>query len=175
MTAQFLTLEIGSLVIPSFAMLRLRANYDDLSARTDRRTAAGGLNRRTAWDGKLRATLSADGWAPLGLNTLDVDSSYTVKLPLQRAVDGATASIDIPAGRRSGGLYEPVGFAIVDGELVSTTISIATNTATLGAVTGASGYRVDYFPQITGYLTLNRATLDAEGRSHGWELVIDEA
>ncbi len=169
------TLVIGSLVMPARSVLGLRVEYEDLAARTDRRTAAGALNRRTAWSGKLRALVSGDGWAPVGLALLDLDSSYSVALPHQRSVSGATTTIVLPATRRSGGIYAPVAFAVVDGELVETSISIATNTATLGAVTGAETYRVDYYPQITAFLTVEQESLDGDRARHSWRLTAEEA
>lgn len=177
MTAQFLTLEIGALVIPDSAMGRLRVDYEDLEARTDRRVADGTFNSRVGWAGarKLLATIAGDSWAPPGLDDLDIDSSYTVKLPKQRSKSSASNIITIPAARRSGGLYDPVGFAVVDGGLVETTVDDVTGDVyTLGTVAGASGYRVEYFPQITAKVRPQPSTLDSERRSHGWQILVQE-
>lgn len=175
MAAQFLTLEVGNLVIPAGAMGNLRVQYEDQAARTDRRTASGAFNRRTAWSGKLRATITADSFAPLGLDTLDQDTAYTVALPVQRSVSSASNVITLPAARRSGGLYDPVGFAVVDGQLVSTQVAVVTNTATCTVVSGASGYRVDYYPSISAYLTVPDTSLDGARATHAWQIVVEEA
>lgn len=169
------TLEIGALVVPYVVTLGLRVEYERLAARSDRRTAAGGLNRRTAWTGKLRATITGDGWAPPGLATLDEDTAYSVALPELRSVDSASNVITLPAARRSGGIYTPLGFAVVAGALVSTPVALVTDTATLTTVAGASGYRVDYYPQVSAYVRFVREELDAERRVHGWQLVVEEA
>lgn len=175
MTAQFLTLEIGSLVIPASAMGRLRVEYEDLEARTDRRTAAGSFNSRSAGWTKLRATISGDGFGPPGLDGLDLDATHTVALPKQAARSSASNVIALPAARRSGGLYQPLAFAVVDGHLVSTPVAVVTDTATCTTVPGASGYRVDYFPSITGHVRIAGNGLDSERARHGWQIVIEES
>lgn len=176
MTARFLTLEIDGLVIPASAMGSLQVDYIDQAPRSDRRTADNSLYRRTYGAAqKLRAQVSGEGWAPPGLDGLDTDATHAVKLPKQRAISGTGNIITLPAGRRAGGLYEPVGFATVDGALVGTTITnITGDDYTLATVSGASGYRVEYYPQITAVLTIERGDLNAGRATHGWQVVVEE-
>lgn len=175
MTAQFLTLEIDGVPVPAEAMGRLQVDYEDLEARQDRRTAGGAFNRRVAWTGKLRATISGEGFCPPGLDGIDSATTYSVAFPKQREITSASNVITLPAARRSGGLYDPVAFAIVDGMLVPTAVSVVTDTATCTVVSGATAYRVDYYPQITAYLAPGIQQLDAEQRKHRWQLVVEEA
>lgn len=153
------TLEFGGIVIPTEAVPEFDQRYEDLAGQTFRRTADGSGILRSGWQGKISTRITGRGWVPGGLETLALNTTHTIKCAMPRAVSSATVSVTLPAARRTDSGHTPIGFALVGDSLVSTAITgIASNVATLTAVSGASGYRVHYWPQITAVITANENT-----------------
>ena len=162
------TLVIGSHEFPTETLLEFDQDYQDLNAASFRRTADGSAVIRELWTGKLRTTISGRGWAPGPIRLLQENTSYLIKCVMPIPVESATTTVTIPAGRRTDSEHQPVGFAIVNGLMIETPITNiaainaeSTNDATLTAVSGSSGYRVQYAPEFTGAIR----TLRVVGKS----------
>jgi hypothetical protein len=169
------TLEIGSIVIPAESLGDWQQSYTDLRAEDFRRTADGSASVRVGWSGetKLQTEVTGDGWVPSGFSALR-GSTHTVKCAMVREAESATTAVTLPAARRSDAGHAPIGFALVSGVLVQTAITdITSNVATLTAVSGASGYRVHYYPQITAYIT-NATTRGGSNARFAWRLEAQE-
>lgn len=163
---------IGGIEIPLAAQLELSQTYEPIQAASIIRMADGGAVKQTAWSGKLLTRIRGKGWAPHGLNALDYSASMELSCIAQRSITSASNVITIPAARRSD--LAPTGFAVVDDQLISTSISIVTNTATLGTVSGATFYSVYYYPKITVFAnppTENNTHTSAE---YDWEMVCEQ-
>jgi hypothetical protein len=153
------TLIVGSIVIPTEAVPEFDQRYVDLAGQTFRRTADGSGVLRSGWSGKISTRISGRGWTPSGLDTIALGSTHTIKCAQPRAVSSATTSVTLPVARRSDTGHTPIGFALVGDLLVSTAITgIVSNVATLTSVTGASGYRVHFWPEITAVILANECT-----------------
>lgn len=167
---------IGSIVLADRSRWNYSQSYEDLRAKDVRRLADGSLNVRQLWSGKIRTVIRGEGKLPLALATLDTSSAITVQCASPRHVGGASTSITLPAGRRSGGIYAPIAWAVVDGDLVSTTISITGNVATLGAVASAESYQVAYFPSISADVTIESDEMDQGNGTYvyRWQITAEE-
>lgn len=169
------TLVIDGQALPSLALLSFQVVYDEIAARSTMRRANGAADRWQSYGGKVKATITAEGWTPLGLVAADLVSPVLVGMPSPRAVRGPSSVITMPAARRNGGIYDPVGFAEVAGELVSTPVALAGDVATLDVVAGAAGYRVQYFPEYLALLSISSETLDSMSGVYQWTLIAEEA
>jgi len=124
---------------------------------------------------KLLVELSAtDMPAPAGLASLDPAQSYTLRCGAPRTLAGLTHVIALPTARRTDAGYEPRGWAVVNGRRVLTPCNVAADTATLDAVTGASGYGVDYYPEIAGLVDFEDTANGGQAR-YAWRLTVREA
>jgi hypothetical protein len=128
--------------------------------------------KQTAWTGKILSRIRGKGWVPHGLHALDYSASMELSCIAQRSITSASNVIVIPAARRSD--LAPTGFAVVADQLVSTSISIATNTATLGTVSGSTFYCVYYYPKITVFAKLPTENNTHTSAEYDWELVCEQ-
>lgn len=172
------TLYIGTVEIPVDALLEFTQNYDERGAVDFVRVATGAGKIRELWSGKLSTTIRATGWAP-GFDEFDVGQTHEIQCVAPRTLSGST-SIALPTTRRNDTDHAPIAFGIVNGELVSTTITnlAAINagtqdTATLTAVSGASGYVVNYWPKFVAAITVKRATGNSRA-SFTWNIEAEE-
>lgn len=169
---------IGGIEIPLRALTDVFSQeYEEIAAISARRMASGVLHLQRAWPAsgnyKLRTTLQGGGRLPAPLDNLDRGGAHEIQCAQHRHAGAAGNVIVIPAGRRSGGIYAPQGFALVAGELVSTPLSIATNTATLTAVSGAQHYEVRYWPKFTGAIT-HKSSGEPWLARRTWSVTIEE-
>jgi len=166
---------LGGIAVPLHARLKFNQSYESKRVSTDHAMGDGSTERQTlaGTADKLRTTLSGFGWSPLGLNGLDYTGSLVLKCVEPLIITSASNVITIPAARRSDAGYTPVGFAIVDDLQVSTTINIVDNIATLGTVSGATGYQAQYVPEITVYASF-KESLASETASYNWSLTCEE-
>ena len=164
---------IGGIEVTLRASASWNQQYRPKAIGTDHNMGDGGSVRQTLAGsvGKLRTVIEGNGFTPVGIAGLDYTSSMTLKCAEPRIVTGATTTIVIPANRRADDA--PAGFAIVDGEQVSTPISIVTNTVTLTAVSGATAYQVEYVPEITVLADLVEGFNTTSG-IHTWTLTCTE-
>lgn len=167
------TLEIDDIVVPQETILGFDQEYEDIEASDWRRTADGGGVLRVSWTGKVRTVISGNGWAASLFAGLQQGVAHTLKCGTPRPVDSATATITLPAARRSDSGYEPVGYALLANDrLVETEITgIVSNVATLTEVDDAVGYRVDYWPQLVVHILRN--TCKYASRSNDWAFEIE--
>lgn len=148
------TLEFDSIIVPMQSMIEFDQDYEDIKAEDFRRTADGAGHLRALTWSKLRTTISGSGWVPTAFAGLSAGATYTIKCATPRSANSATTSVTLPAARRTDGDHTPIGFALVGIELIETPITgIVANVATLTSVSGASGYRVHYWPQISAVIT----------------------
>jgi len=168
------TLEIGSAVIAVQQGGDLSQSYGYAAARTRLRMANGAAHIQSRWQ-KLTTGISGNGWMPPPLLGLDTTAPLLIKCVAALAVPGTSNVITLPTSYRTGALYAPRGYAIVDGLSVDTPANMAGNVATLAAVSGAQSYGVSYWPQFTGHVDPPEAQVDAYGAAWGWTMNIEEA
>lgn len=164
-----ISLIIAGYVIPWHARHGLAQTYEVIGGRTRGRKLSGAGYVQQHW-AKLRTTISGEGSLPAPLAGLDPATSYEISCAEPRVIAG-TASITLPAGRRSD--VAPIGYAVLDGLLVETPVSIAGNVASLTAVTGAQHYEVRYWPKFTAHLEIE-AEADVNGAARRWRVVAEE-
>lgn len=140
---------IGGIVVPVTARLSLSQRYEDEpGGKALLRMADGSLVKQFRWS-KLQTTLSASGTTPPGLEGVDFNSPLTLHCAKPQQKAGAGLVYALPAARRADAGFTPQGYAWVNGQWQPTALSLATNTATLTAVPGATQYRVLWYPQLT--------------------------
>jgi hypothetical protein len=167
---------VGGVTIPQLAGLEISQSYEPIEAVARLRLASGALIQRTAWAGKLRTTLSGRGAIPAGLQGIDWTAAVTIECIAHRAISGAGTALvfTLPAGRRTDSGSLPYGRALVGRTWVPTSCAIATNVATLGAVSGAAQYQVVYFPKLTCFASPPTESREADGTLFGWDLTAEE-
>lgn len=148
--------------------------YRQIEGATLHRMLNGAGVKQHHW-GKLATTISGDGWSPAALAGVDWSASFEILCVQPRAVHSATVTATLPAARRSDLAINVFAFAVVAGQLVSTPVSVATNTATCTAVSGATSYQVYYYPKIQSYSSGPTETLDMTGAAYSWSLEAEEA
>ena len=172
------TLIIGGFEIPLFALSdEFTQSYEEIAGISSARMGDGSLIVQRAWPSasanyKLSTTISGAGTAPAALDGINRGATVEVECAEHRRIAGLTTSITLPAGRRTG-TYAPQGFAVVNGLLVGTSISITGNVATLGSVAGAQHYQVLYWPKFTGRIT-HQSSGQPWQASRRWTVTIEE-
>lgn len=175
------TLVINNVEVPLIAMESYTQTYEFIGGFSLRRKLNGAGQHQENWK-KLKTTISASGVIPPGFEGLAIDTAYAVACGTALEVTSTSNVITMPtANYRTGGIYTPVGRAWVPGNLgtrrkplVSTPVSIVNGVATLNLVTGASGYRVLYYPTLTGFIE-RRVSINERSSEYSWELSIEEA
>lgn len=129
---------------------------------------------------RLRTTISGGGTLIAPLDALDRGAEVEIQCAEPRRISHPTIptslSITLPAGRRTGGIYTPRGYAMMAiGEIVETPItSIVDNVATLVAVTGAMHYHVLYYPKFTGRIEHKHSSEPWQAK-RTWTITVREA
>lgn len=162
---------VGSITIPVQSLGPHSQTYSTQGGRTRLRMMDGSQVGQTRWS-KLSTTISSTGLAPAGLASIDPATAVSVSCLAPRSLSGSSNVIVLPSARRSD--EAPRGYAIVNGSAVPTPLTIATNTATLTTVSGASGYRCDYWPMISAYCEFTESTSNGPA-GFGWTLTCEEA
>lgn len=177
--ADYATLIIGGIELPLRSLhYSFSQDYEELAGISETRMGDGSLSIQQAWpaDGgyKLRTVISGEGRIPAPLAGLRRGEPHLVQCAAQMLFSSATPSVALPSGRRSGGRYDPRGFAVVEGEQVASAItSIVDDVATLTVVADAQHYQVRIYPEFTARLT-HRATSQPWQARRGWTLTLDE-
>ena len=148
-----MTLKIGTLEIPEVAGHSWRQSYREIGTGFPFRTRNGGLIAHQRYR-KLQSSISGEGWDVAGLEGLNPATAYALHCIQPRAISSASNVITIPNACRTDGDYAVQGAAVVAGEIVPSTVSLASQVATVGTVSGASAYIVKYYPILTGFLTV---------------------
>jgi hypothetical protein len=144
----FRTLEIGGLVVTVQAAGEIEQSFDDIGGSAIIRMLDGTGIKQSHWR-KLRTRITGSGQVPPGLAGLNYDDELLLKSCGARSIQAATNVITVPAARRTDAGYEPRGYAIVNGMYAFTPLALVGDVATLTAVSGAQGYGVKYWPQLT--------------------------
>lgn len=166
--------ELGGIVVPITAALSLNQNVELLGGRTPLRFANGASLRQRAWR-KLRVILSADGWVPLGLDSLDFEATMTFKAGVPHALRANGNAVTLPAARRSDEGYVPFARAhLPDGD-IATSVSLMGNVATCVVVSGALSYTVSYYPQLTVWADPPDQQFNRAEAATSWSLALEEA
>ncbi len=170
----FRTFELGGVVVPVNAAGDVNIDFEDIGGYTwpPLRTMNGTARFQQHWR-KLRVRVSGSGVVPAGLAGLDYTAQHTLKSNGTRAVQSVSNVITIPAARRTDTGYAPTGYAVVNGHYRPTDIALVGNVATLTVVTGASGYGVLYYPQLTVNARFASGMGEA-GARHNWTIEAEE-
>ncbi len=163
---------LGGVEVGLSASQQVTQTYETIGGRSLRRKLSGAAHMQTAW-AKLRTTLSGSGRLPEGLSGLDYSTSLSLSCLAPLSIWTATTSATLPAARRSD--VPPRAWAIVNGLHIPTPMSLSVNTATLTAVTGASGYVVAYWPVLTVYAAPPRLDFNGRDPTLGWTIEAEEA
>lgn len=180
----FENLIIGGIAIPAHALSDgFSQDYDEIAGIGDLTMGDGSIVTQRAWPDAgrnylLLTTLSGAGSLPLPLDGLNRASHYEIECAQHRHVAGVTNVLTLPAGRRSGGIYAPQGYAVVlvggAYELVPVAFTnITGNAYTLATVTGAQHYEVRYWPKFTGRI-IHKSTSEPWRARRGWTLTMRE-
>jgi len=148
-----MTLKIGALDIPDAAGHGWRQSYREIGTGFPFRTRNGSLIAHQRYR-KLQSTISGEGWDVAGLEGLNPATAYALHCVQPMSLSSASNVITLPHSYRTDGDYTVQGLAIVSGEIVPTTVSLASQVATLGVKAGASAYIAKYYPILTGFLTV---------------------
>ena len=162
---------IGGIEVSYDASTALDQTYETIGGFATLRTLNGTAIKQTNWT-KLRTRISGSGNMPAGLDALDYSASLTIQCAAPRTVGSISNVITLPAARRTD--HPPHGYAIVNGRQVRTAVSIATNTATLTTVAGATTYVCAYYPTLTVFANPPQLSFDARGVVAGWTIEAEE-
>lgn len=173
--------ELGGVRVPIESVIDFEQGYESIGGTALLRYMSGGAVLQTYWQ-KLRTTLSGAGWWPPGLDGLNYAAPLLLKCAGPHSIRTDAAAIALPAARRTDAGFAPIGHAVVPGasvgvsggDLVPTAVSIADNLATLTPVTGAIGYHITYWPQLTVFATPPATQADLPGAAHRWSLTAEE-
>lgn len=166
-------IKIAGITIGFDSAHRLSQTYDTLGGRALLRMLSGAGVLQNHWS-KVRTAIRGTGRFPDQLAAVDWSVAFEIECAAPLAIHGATTTIVIPAARRTD--WAPFAKALVAGRLVSTPMTIATDTCTLTAVAGATSYMVYYFPKLTCF-AVSPPSRSFDGRTsgnNGWELIAEE-
>lgn len=137
--------ELAGIRIPIRANLQFNQTYEPIGGTHTFRTQNGRAVKQTHFN-KLKTTLSGTGWMPAGLDGIDYSEPLILKCAAPRSFSSSTNQISLPSNRRID--KAPIGFALVDGELLVTQCHIQESMAVLDIKTNAQGYQVLYYPEL---------------------------
>lgn len=140
---------IGGITVPVTARQTLSQAYEAVPGGAALlRMADGSLVKQFRWQ-KTATRINASGATAPGLEAIDWNAPIVLHCAEPRQMAGSGLVYTLPAARRSDSGFTPQGYAWVNGEWVPTAVALATNTATLTAVPGATQYRVRWWPLLT--------------------------
>lgn len=174
------TLILGGIEIPLYALTdEFSQSYEEIAGISSARMGDGSLLVQRAWPSlqanyKLATTISGGGSLPAPLDGLDRGAIIEIACAQHRAIAGTGNVIALPPGRRSGGQYQPRGFALLGGLLVETPIHVVDDVATLTVVADARHYQVRYWPRFSGRITHQSSGEPWQAR-RSWSVTIEEA
>jgi hypothetical protein len=166
---------IGGVTIELPQSMQMTQTYEEFGGVTTHRMMSGASVRQTVWS-RLKTTITVDGFLNPGLEGLDWKSAMTIKCGLPRAINSASNVIAIPANRRTdgGARYAPLGFVLQNGMWNKTTCSVVGNVATLGVLSGAEQYQVQYWPEFTAFITPPAVSYNRTAGTYSWTIVAEE-
>jgi len=164
---------IGTAIIEVPQALQFSQTYEEFGGVNTLRMADGSAVRQSNWS-KLRTTLSGEGFVPPGLAGVAWKTQQTLKCGVKRSLQSPSNVIALPAARRTDAGYEPNGYALKDGMWLPSSVSVVTNTATVTAVTGATAYMVEYYPQFTAFIEPPQADFNRTTGTYRWTINAEE-
>jgi len=151
---------VNSVSVTFVESLDYSQSYSHIGGSTVTRLMSGRGVKQSNWS-KLATTISGSGMLPPGLSTLDYTGIMLLRCGAPRAVVSLTPLVALPPYRkdiygqptaavdfRLDDIYVPVAKAYIDNLWLPTSVSLTGNVATCTPVTGATRYRVDYFPEL---------------------------
>jgi hypothetical protein len=163
---------IGGVTIGLDASYQISQTYENIGGRSLRRKLNGSGALQSNWS-KVRTVIKGSGHFPEGLSGLDYTASISISCMAPKSIWSATTTIVLPAARRSD--WYPHAYAVVGDRTVETSLTIVTNTATLTAVSGATGYLCAYYPTMTVYAEPPSLEFNGRGVVTGWTFTGEEA
>jgi hypothetical protein len=151
---------------------QISQTYDPLGGVSQRRMMSGALNQQVHWR-KRRTVINGSGRYPDGLDSINFDNAISISCMAPLSLSGASNVFTMPAPRRTD--FVETGYALVGDRLVKSTVSVVANVATIGTVSGASGYQVFYYPILSCYAGLGvQRQFDGRGTVAGWSITAEE-
>lgn len=167
-------IKIAGVTLPFDAAWQLSQTYETLGGRALLRTLNGTGVLQSHWS-KVRTVIRGQGRYPDALSAVNWATSISIECAAPLGIHSAGTAVTLPAARRTD--WAPFAQAVVDGRTVPTSLSIAVNAGTLGAVAGATSYITYYFPILACY-AVQAPSRSFDGRvagQAGWELIAEEA
>lgn len=163
---------IAGISIAFDSAYQINQSYEPLGGVNSLRMMSGALVQQSHWR-KTKTVINGSGRYPDGLDAVNFDNTISIQCMAPRSLAGASNVFTLPAARRTD--FVESGYALVNGVLVKSTISVVANVATVGTITGASGYQVFYYPVLTCYAGLGVSKQFAgRGTVAGWSLTAEE-
>lgn len=163
---------IGSVEIPFLAGFDVNTRYSDLQGKDILRTKNGTGILTSRWK-KLAVSIGGSGWLPEGLDSIDQDAEVDLHNTAWLSTSDAANIITIPRNFRTDS-FTPKGQALVGGEMLETSVSIAGSVATLGVIAGAIQYHVLYAPIVTGFIRSVDRSFDETAHQWSWSIDFEE-
>lgn len=165
--------QLGAVIVPIHAALGLSQRIEPMGGNTTLRLGLGAGIKQSVWR-KKRITLSANGWCPPGLGSLNFDAALALKCGLPDSLTSTSHIITLPAARRVDAGYEPFARAHLTDGWQDTPMTLAGNVATCATVAGAVGYSVWYYPELSVLCEPPAVDFDGQGAAVAWELICEE-
>lgn len=147
--------------------------YSPLEGATLHRKLNGAGVKQTHWR-RLATSIAGEGWAPAALAGVDWSAAVEISCIAPRAISSATVNATLPAARRSDLTTNVYCCAVVNGELVETSVSVLVNAATATAVSGATSYQFYYYPKLSCLSSGPSESLNLSGAAYSWTLTAEE-
>lgn len=147
-------LKIGTLEIPAAEGHSWRQTFAEIGTSQPFRTRSGSLLASQRYR-KLRSNIRGEGWDVSGLEGLNPATAYALHCIQPRALVGASNVLTIPASYRTDAGYTAQGSALVGGRWQASPVGLVGQVATVTTVSGATAYRVKYWPVLTGFIVVN--------------------
>jgi hypothetical protein len=161
---------IAGVVIPRLEGYNIGQTYEEISPSSLLRLGDGtGMPQSNDWV-KLSTRIRAAGLMPPGLAGVywRDPAGIVIACKSARSIKSTTHVVTLPTARRLD--VAPLGYAIVNGFPVETTIDIVDGIATLGVLVGATAYRVHYYPLLTVFTKGPVENNDDDRASWDWSL-----
>lgn len=132
------------------------------------------------WGGKVRTVIEGQGRLPDGLVSFgseDPRIPHLISCFEPMDLHTTSTSILLPAANRRVDMYEfnPVGYGISqDGNLIPTKATVVGDNITLTSVTGATAYKLMYWPVLYAFIVSIQHTGDAKKNIFGWRITAEQ-
>ena len=169
-----MSLIIAGIEFPFLAgsAIDLKQSSAPFGQRNVRRSRSGTGRMASRWS-KVKSTITGSGRLPPGLESISQTTAVSISFIERFSVAGAGPTLTLPHAYRTDDGYEPQAVAIVNGFDVKTTAVMAGQVCTVGAVSGASAYKVVYYPVLTGFVSIKHDD-DAGRRDYSWSIEFEQ-